>query len=100
MSSERAPSPTRSATRSTALTPAPCRCAPSGSADGSVAQHAFEDQAYRREQVELERPLGRVPTGRDHLSAIDRDLRAGLELELEDLDVIALALPVLDLVVD
>src|SRR5689334_2987217 len=99
IASERVRLRTRSPIRSRASTPARFRCARSGLVDGSAVGPRFEDESDRREEVELERASGRIPARGDDLAMIDVDRGPCWQLELEDLDVIALAFPVLDLVV-
>src|SRR5262245_64539671 len=62
----------------------------------SVAASEFllDDPAERFEKLELECFLWRKELGFDDLSVVDLDVRPVGDVELEDLDVLAFALPV------
>src|SRR5262245_4932418 len=81
--------------RSRGSTPALSLCVPCVS-----AEPLFEHDSNGWKQIEPKRALGRKPGGVDDLPVIDPDLGTLLQLEREDLDMIALALPILDLVED
>src|SRR5262249_53258193 len=54
----------------------------------------LDHRPERAEELELERLLRRVELGLDDLAVVDFDARSILDLQLEDLDVLTLSLPV------